>query len=59
MYCQYLNIYNKEHEKALSIKDGIKLMVPYFIWLTITWIIILLLWYIVGLPIGPGVYPTL
>lgn len=59
VYIGYLNIYNKEHEKAFSITDGIKLMVPYFIWLTITWIIILLLWYIIGLPIGPGVYPTL
>ena len=59
VYIGYLNIYNKEKDKVYTIKDGIKIMKPYLIGLTLTWIAIILLWYILGLPLGPGTYPTL
>ncbi len=59
VYIGYLNIYNKEQDKYFSIKEGINLMIPYFIGYTLTWIFIILMWYIIGLPLGPGVYPTL
>lgn len=59
VYLGYLNIYNKEEKRVYGIRDGIKLMTPYLVALSITWIAILLLWYLIGLPLGPGVYPTL
>ncbi len=59
VYIGYLNIYNKEKDRVYTIKDGIKAMRPYLIGLTITWIAIILLWYVLGLPLGPGTYPTL
>lgn len=59
IYIGYLNIYNKDSEKTFSIKDGLSLMRPYFIGLAITWLFILIIWYIIGLPLGPGSYPTL
>lgn len=59
VYIAYLNIYNKDNGKSFSIKQGISLMTPYFIAFAITWIFIVLLWYLVGLPLGPNVYPTL
>lgn len=59
VYIGYLNVYNREEKKVYGIRDGIKIMTPYLIGLSVAWIAILLLWYLVGLPLGPGVYPVL
>ena len=59
VYIGYLNIYNKDQNKSFSIQDGLKLMMPYFICYGIAWLVIIIMWYIIGLPLGPGVYPTL
>ena len=59
VYIGYLNIYNKDQNKSFSIQDGLKLMIPYFICYGIAWLVIIIMWYIIGLPLGPGVYPTL
>lgn len=59
VYLGYLNIYNKDKDKPISIRKGISIMMPYFFWLAITWLLIIIMWYIIGLPLGPGVFPTL
>lgn len=59
VYLGYLNIYNREEKKVYGIRDGIKIMMPYFIGLSVAWVAIVILWYLVGLPLGPGVYPVL
>ena len=59
LYIGYLNIYNREEKKVYGIRDGIKYMMPYCLILSATWIAILLLWYLVGLPLGPGSSPVL
>ena len=50
--------YNMNEDKPITISAGIKLMFPYFVIICITWLLLLIGWYIIGLPIGPGVYPT-
>lgn len=59
VYIGYLNIYNKEEKKVYGIRDGINLMMPYCIALSVTWILIVVMWYLIGLPLGPSVFPTL
>ena len=59
VYIGYLNIYNKEEKRVYGIRDGIKIMMPYCIALSITWIAIIVLWYLIGLPLGPSVFPTI
>lgn len=59
VYIGYLNIYNRDEKRIYGIRDGISLMTPYLIGLSVAWIAILLLWYLIGLPLGPGVFPTL
>ena len=59
IYLGYLNIYNLNKNKPYTIKSSLKLIRPYFILISLTWIILLVLWYVVGLPIGPGVSPTI
>ena len=59
IYLAYLNIYNLNKEKPYSINRSFRLITPYFALISLTWILIVVGWYIIGLPIGPGVYPTI
>lgn len=59
IFIGYMNYYNKDKEKPITIGRGIRIMMPYFIIISLTWLFILLGWYIIGLPIGPGVFPTI
>jgi len=59
LFVGYLNIYNIRSEKPFTIVESVKLMFPYFVIISFTWLLLLLGWYIIGLPIGPGVYPNL
>ena len=53
-----MNIYNNDKEKPIGIAQGIKIIMPYCIIISLTWLLLLIGWYIIGLPIGPHVYPT-
>ena len=59
VYIGYLNVYNKDKSEVYGIGKGMKIMLPYVIGFAIVWVILLLIWYIIGLPLGPGVYPVL
>ena len=59
LYIGYLNIYNLNKEKPYTIKNSLKLIRPYFLIISLTWILLIVGWYLIGLPIGPGVSPTL
>lgn len=58
IFIGYMNIYNMNEEKPITISAAIKLMLPYFIIIGLTWLLLIIGWYIIGLPIGPGVFPT-
>lgn len=51
-------IYGKKNDE-LKIKEVYKELVPYFIGITLFWMIFILCWYIINIPTGPGIYPTL
>ena len=55
----FLQIYNKKKNDVITITDAMGLMTPYTIAFTITWLLIILGFYIIGLPIGIGVRPML
>ena len=48
-----------DKEKPITITRAIKLTAPYCGIICLTWILLIVGWYILGLPIGPGVYPTI
>ena len=58
IFVAYLNFYNKDKENPIGLFQAIKLIMPYCIIISVTWLLLLIGWYIIGLPIGPGVYPT-
>ena len=59
IYICYLNVYNLHKNKPYTIGEALKMVRPYFILIAITWILIIVGWYLIGIPIGPGVYPTI
>ena len=58
IYLGFLNIYNTEKD-PISIRKAITFISPYFLIIGITWMLIIVLYYIIGIPIGPGVTPVL
>jgi aminobenzoyl-glutamate transport protein len=57
IFVGYLEMYNK-NETRISLRDCYKMLWPYAVAIALLWIFILISWYIIGLPIGFGVYPT-
>ena len=48
----FLQIYNKKKKDAISLTDAMGLMLPYSIAFSILWLLILVAFYIIGLPLG-------
>lgn len=59
IYIGYLNIYNFDKNKPITITRAIKLVTPYCGIICVAWLLLVIGWYILGIPIGPGVYPTI
>lgn len=57
IFLAYMNIYNRDSENPIGVFKAIRYIMPYFLIISVTWLLILIGWYIIGLPIGPGVYP--
>ena len=58
IYLGYLNMYNKEKE-PITIRKALSFVSPYCLIISITWILLVAFIYLMGLPIGPGVYPNI
>lgn len=59
LYIGYINLYNLHKEKPYTIRKSLSMITPYFLLISLAWILIVVGWYILGLPIGPGVSPTI
>lgn len=57
IFVGYLNIYNN-NDKPITLFKSIKLILPYFVIISIVWLLLIIGWYIIGLPIGPSVFPV-
>lgn len=53
-----LQIYNKQDE-AIGIKYTYKLLFPYTLGITIFWIVLIICWYILNIPVGIDITPIL
>ena len=59
IYIGYLNLYNLNKFRPITIRKSLKMITPYFLIMAVTWILLVIGWYLIGLPIGPNVYPTI
>ena len=58
IYLGYLNIYNNDKE-PITIRKALSFILPYFYLIAIVWVVIVIGWYLIGLPLGPASMPTL
>jgi aminobenzoyl-glutamate transport protein len=47
----------QRYQKESGIGTIIALMLPYVITIAIVWVLLFILWFVLGLPLGPG-YPV-
>ncbi len=57
VYLPFILTVAQRYQKNSGIGTIIALMLPYTIILTVAWIILFILWYVLGIPLGPG-YPV-
>lgn len=58
IYLGYLNVYNTE-DSPITIRKALSFVAPYCLIISIAWILIVVLMYITGVPLGPNVSPIL
>lgn len=58
IFLSMILIYGNKNE-GLRIREIYRVIIPYFIGITLFWMIFILCWYIINIPMGPGIYPTL
>lgn len=55
IFIGFLQIYDKNKNDVISLTDAISLMAPYALVFAILWFVVILAFYVIGIPIGPGV----
>lgn len=56
IYIAFMEKYNKSDE-TITLFGSMKYMTPYFIYITIIWFVLIVGWYLLGVPIGIGSFP--
>lgn len=56
IFIGFVEVYTK-NKNDFSIRNCYKVILPYFAVIAFMWLFMIICWYIIGLPIGPGVYP--
>jgi len=57
VYLPFIITVAQRYQKDSGIGTIIALMLPYTLILTVVWIVLFILWYVLGIPLGPG-YPV-
>lgn len=54
-----LEKYNSKESVKITVFGTLKMLLPTILMFTVVWAVILIGWFIIGLPIGPDTYPTM
>ena len=57
IFVGFVEVYTK-NKNDISIKECYRAVIPYFLTVMLVWIAMIICWYVIGLPIGVGIYPT-
>ena len=57
IFVGFIEVYTK-NKNDISIKECYRAVIPYFLTVMLVWIAMIICWYVIGLPIGVGIYPT-
>lgn len=57
IFIGFVEVYTK-NKNDFSIRNCYKTILPYFFTVGLVWLILIICWYVIGLPVGPGIYPA-
>lgn len=57
IFIGFVEVYTK-NKNEFSIKKCYRIILPYFGAIALVWLVLIISWCIIGLPIGPGIYPS-
>jgi aminobenzoyl-glutamate transport protein len=57
VYLPFMVVIAQRYQKAAGIGTIIALMLPYTVIMAVVWVILFVIWFLVGIPVGPG-YPV-
>lgn len=58
IFIGFIEVFIK-NKNDFSIRGCYKVVLPYFLAVGAIWLLMIVCWYVIGLPIGPGIYPTI
>ncbi len=58
IFIGFIEVFTK-NKNEFSIKGCYRAVLPYFLGIGLIWLLMIICWYVIGLPVGPGVYPGL
>ncbi len=58
IFLGFVGVYTK-NKSDFSIRNCYKLILPYFGVIAVIWLFMIICWYVIGLPVGPNIYPTI
>ncbi len=58
IYLAYMQLYNQDR-KGTGLFSSLKYMIPYSVGTFLMWIVIIIVWYLVAIPLGIGVSPVM
>jgi aminobenzoyl-glutamate transport protein len=53
-YFPLMVVFTARYQKGAGIGTVIALMVPYALIVLVAWVVLLVVWYAIGIPLGPG-----
>lgn len=59
IYIAYMHKYSKETKKVFSISGSLRILGIYSVCFFLAYLFIIVAWYVIKLPLGVGIYPTL
>lgn len=57
IFIGFVEVYTK-NKNDFSIRNCYRVILPYFFVIGLVWLVLIICWYVIGLPIGPGIYPA-
>lgn len=58
IFIGFIEVYTK-NKNDFSIRGCYRAVLPYFLGIGLIWLLLIICWYIIELPIGPGIYPII
>ena len=58
IFIGFIEVFTK-NKNDFSIRGCYRVILPYFLSITLLFLLMIICWYVIGLPIGPGIYPTI